>query len=121
MVKMNNIDGEYMVLGRQTPETALSLTQFNGQQVNFNSTGIQETEFTDGFRMTVRSSMPMQLNTVVKKGIDTGMLPSDGSQSVNSFRYLVNTNLAGVLPNANRMAAVVQIPSKMSIRILRVS
>ncbi|KAF1990367.1 hypothetical protein K402DRAFT_417811 [Aulographum hederae CBS 113979] len=110
MVKMNSMDGEYMVLGRQTPETSLALTQFNGQTVAVNSSGIQEAEFTDGFRMSIRSTMPMTFNTQVKNGISSTMLPQQDMRSVNNFRYLVTTNLAGVLPDSNRMAAVVQLP-----------
>lgn len=31
---------------------------------------------------------------------------------LDNYRYKVNTNLAGVVPNINRMVAVVQLPSK---------
>lgn len=83
LVKMNNIDGEYIALGRQTPETSLSLTQFNtqGQQAfNVSGSGIQENEYTDGFRMSVRSTQPMQINTNVVNGISNTMTAALGNR-----------------------------------------
>lgn len=112
---MTMIDGEYITLGRQTPTTGLALQQFSNQQpqaFNITGSGIQEQELTDGFRMSIRSSQPMTINTNVVNGIATTMLAGlpPGTNSINNFRYLVTTNLAGVLPNINRMVAVVQIP-----------
>ena len=109
------IDGEYIALGRQTQVTSLALQQFTSitsQAFIVNGSGIQETEFIDGFRMSVRSSNPMIINANVVNGIATTMLSalSPGTNSINNFRYQVQTNLAGVLPNINRMVAVVQLP-----------
>lgn len=88
IVKMNNIDGEYIALGRQTTETGLSLTQFSSQTnqgFNVTGSGIQENEFTDGFRMSVRSTQPMQINTNVINGVSSTMLAAlqPGTQSVS--------------------------------------
>jgi hypothetical protein len=85
---MNNIDGEYIALGRQTVETGLSLTQFSAntnQGFNVTGSGIQENEFTDGFRMSVRSTQPMQINTNVVNGVSSTMLAAlqPGTQSVS--------------------------------------
>ncbi|QDS73110.1 hypothetical protein FKW77_000897 [Venturia effusa] len=115
LVKMNQIDGEYAALGRNTRETGLSLTQFGTQQSNsFNvsGSGIQENEFTDGFRMSIRATQPMLINSNVVNGISTTMLSAlpPGSQSVNNYRYKVTTNLGGVVSNINRMVAVIQLP-----------
>ncbi|KIV99587.1 uncharacterized protein PV09_08764 [Verruconis gallopava] len=115
IVKLNNIDGEYIALGRQTAVTGVALTQFGTgptNQVNITGSGIQENEFTDGFRMSIRASQPMIATLNVKNGISTTMLTAlgTGTQSVNNFRYLVTTNLGGVVTNLNRMAAVVQLP-----------
>jgi hypothetical protein len=77
LVKLNAIDGEYIALGRKTVNTGLALTQFSGSIQNaFNVTGsgIQENEFTDGFRMSVRATQPMLINTNVVNGISTTML-----------------------------------------------
>lgn len=34
----------------------------------------------------------------------------------DNYRYLVTTNLAGVIPNLNRMMTVVELPRKFSER-----
>jgi hypothetical protein len=89
---MSNIDGEYIALGRQTRETGLSLTQFSAQSggntgFNVTGSGIQENEYTDGFRMSVRSTQPMQINTNVVNGISSTMLAAlqPGTQSVSKY------------------------------------
>jgi hypothetical protein len=90
LVKMNNIDGEYIVLGRQTPETSLSLTPFGtSQQATFRITGsgIQENEFVDGLRMSVEASEPMTVNTNVNNGVSSTMLAAlgPGVQSISKL------------------------------------
>ncbi|KAF2121894.1 hypothetical protein BDV96DRAFT_133226 [Lophiotrema nucula] len=112
--KKNNIDGEYMALGRQTNETKNVLVPFGNSQaqsVVIQGSGLQENEFVDGFRMSVRATQPITMNVDVKNGVNQGMLTQlQGQQPVNNFRYLVTTNLAGVQPDLNRMATVVQLP-----------
>ncbi|KAF2099806.1 hypothetical protein NA57DRAFT_37555, partial [Rhizodiscina lignyota] len=115
MVKMTMIDGEYQILGRVTTEVDDFLVPFGtsgNAVVPIPGSGIQEVEFTDGFRMSIRASQPMQMTTVPKNGIATTMLAAlgPGTMSVNNFRYLVTTNLGGVVPTLNNLAAVVQIP-----------
>jgi hypothetical protein len=90
LVKMNSIDGEYIVLGRQTTETSLALTPFGSSpQSAFNITGsgIQENEFIDGFRMSVKSTEPMVVNTNVNNGISSTMLSAlgSGTQSISKL------------------------------------
>ncbi|KAM0280802.1 hypothetical protein ACHAQH_003832 [Verticillium albo-atrum] len=112
LTRMTNIDGEYVVVGRRTAETGVSLTQFSqdpNQAVQIQGSGIQEVEFQDGFRMSIRASQPMSLQANVVNGVSSGMIIS-GTQPVNNYRYLVSSNLAGVQSDLNRMAAVVQIP-----------
>ena len=122
MVKMNAIDGEYMALGRQTIETNNALTTFGtggNSTVNIQGTGIQEAEFTDGFRMSVRATQPVSMVVNVKNGVDQGMLSAlQGQTTVNNFRYSVMTNLGGVTPALNTMTTVVQLPSKDPLRFL---
>ncbi|KAJ4291073.1 hypothetical protein N0V90_010271 [Kalmusia sp. IMI 367209] len=114
MVKRQNIDGEYMALGRQTIETETVLSPFGNDQasqVTITGSGLQENEFQDGFRMSVKATQPMTMNVNVKKGIDTSMLTAlQGQQSVNDYRYSVTTNLAGVQPNLNQQVTVIQMP-----------
>lgn len=74
MIKMTSLDGEYMAVGRQTTETGNVLTTFNqNQQVQISGSGIQEVEFTDGFRMSIRASQPMTLKTDVVNGVSSSM------------------------------------------------
>jgi hypothetical protein len=89
MVKLQNIDGEFMMLGRQTTGTETQLTTFGNDQssqVTVTGTGLQENEFTDGFRMSVKATQPMTMNVNVKKGIDSSMVSAlQGQQSVSKF------------------------------------
>ena len=77
MVKRSQLDGEYMIVGRQTAQVNTLVTPFGsdpGTAVNILGTGIQENEFQDGFRLSVRASQPMTMNVNVKDGIDSSML-----------------------------------------------
>lgn len=89
MVKLQSIDGEYMMIGRQTSGTETQLTPFgSGQasQVSITGSGLQENEFTDGFRMSVKATQPMTMTVDVKKGLDSSMLAAlQGQQSVSEF------------------------------------
>jgi hypothetical protein len=90
MIKRTTLDGEYMALGRQTVETNAMLTPFGSDgstQVAIQGTGLQENEFQDGFRMSVRATQPMTMNVDVKEGIDTGMLAAlQGSEPVSKWK-----------------------------------
>jgi hypothetical protein len=100
---MNNIDGEYIALGRQTTSTGLALTPFGTSQnmaFNVSGSGIQENEFQDGFRMAVQSTQPMTINTNVNNGISTTMLAAlqPGTQSVSKWR--IHIKLLGAFANS---------------------
>jgi hypothetical protein len=85
MVKLNSIDGEYMAVGRQTVETGNVLTTFNsGQSASIAGSGIQEIEFTDGFRMSIRASQSMSIRADVKNGVSTSMV-TGGIMSVSEY------------------------------------
>jgi hypothetical protein len=89
MIKRTTMDGEYMALGRQTVETNAVLTPFGSDgatQVAILGTGLQENEFQDGFRMSVRATQPMTINVDVKEGVDSGMLAAlQGQEPVSRF------------------------------------
>ncbi|KAF2266210.1 hypothetical protein CC78DRAFT_615284 [Lojkania enalia] len=112
--KRTSIDGEYIALGRQTVETSNVLVPFGTDQANsvvIQGTGLQENEFVDGFRMSVRATQPVTMTVDVKDGVEQGMLTQLQDQmTLNDFRYSVVTNLAGVQPDLNRMVTVVQLP-----------
>lgn len=99
MVKRNQLDGEYMVVGRQTVETNTLVQPFGSDQassVAIQGTGLQENEFQDGFRMSTRATQPMTMNVDVKDGIDSSMiagLQSQGQESVSTFWLHENSNM----------------------------
>ena len=87
-VKLNSIDGEFMVVGRQTAETGQVLTTFGQAEqntVSIQGSGIQEAEFADGFRTSIRASQPMRLNTDVINGVESGMITQQGVQTVSKY------------------------------------
>ncbi|CBX98197.1 hypothetical protein IAQ61_010296 [Plenodomus lingam] len=114
MVKRNQLDGEYMIVGRQTVETNTLVVPFGSDSatsVAIQGTGLQENEFEDGFRMSTRASQPMTMNVDVKDGIDSSMLAAlQGQEIVNDYRYSVVTNLAAVTPDLNQQVTVIQMP-----------
>jgi len=88
LVKLNSIDGEYIALGRQTSSTGQALTLFsavNQNAFNVSGSGIQENEFIDGLRLSVRATQPMVINANVVNGISTTMLSglAPNTQSVS--------------------------------------
>jgi hypothetical protein len=89
MVKRNQLDGEYMIVGRQTVETNTLVQPFGSDQgtsIAIQGTGLQENEFQDGFRMSTRASQPMTMNVDVVDGIDSSMLDSlQGQESVSKY------------------------------------
>ncbi|USP73402.1 hypothetical protein yc1106_00676 [Curvularia clavata] len=114
MVKRSQMDGEYMVVGRQTVETNTLVVPFGSDgstSVAIQGTGLQENEFQDGFRMATRATQPMTMNVDVKKGVDQSMLAAlQGQATVNDYRYSVTTNLGAVTPNLNQQVTVIQMP-----------
>jgi hypothetical protein len=89
MVKRNSLDGEYMILGRQTVEVNTVVQPFGSDQatsIAIQGTGIQENEFQDGFRMSTRATQPMTMNVDVVDGIDSSMLAGlQGQDSVSMY------------------------------------
>lgn len=89
MVKRTQLDGEYMILGRQTVETNTLVQPFGSDQassVAIQGTGLQENEFQDGFRMSTRATQPMIMNVDVVDGIDSSMLAAlQGQDSVSKY------------------------------------
>jgi hypothetical protein len=95
IIKMTSLDGEYLLLGRQTVDTADVFVQYGqGATRTVNMTGgpgIQESEFIDGLRYSVQVNKGLKMNVDVKQGIDPATLPPN-TQSLNSFAWVVNTS-----------------------------
>ena len=92
MTRRTSIDGEYMALGRQTVETNAVLVPFGSDQSNsvvIHGTGLQENEFQDGFRMTVRATQPVTMNVDVTDGIDRSMLAAlQGQEPISEYFFV---------------------------------
>jgi hypothetical protein len=107
MVMRNQLDGEYMIVGRQTVEVD-TLVQPFGSTVAIQGSGLQENEYQDGFRMSTRAIQPLTMNVDVKDGIDSSMLAGlQGQSSVNDYPYSVVTNLGAVTPQLNQQVTVI--------------
>jgi hypothetical protein len=91
MVKQSQIDGEYLIVGRQTVETNTLVVPFGNDgatSVAIEGTGIQENEFLDGFRMSTRATQPMVMNVNVLDGVDGSQLAALQGQEVVSKWFL---------------------------------
>lgn len=95
IIKMVSLDGEYMLVGRQTVDTGNIFVQYGqGATRTVNMTGgpgIQENEFIDGFRFSVQTNKSMTMNVDLKQGINPGTLPAN-TVSLNSYAWVVNTS-----------------------------
>jgi len=82
------MDGEYILLGRQTVDTANIFVQYGfgaTRTVNLTAgTGIQQAEFVDGLRLSVETEKEMRINANLQFGSESEALPS-GSQSLCRF------------------------------------
>jgi hypothetical protein len=85
IIKLTSLDGEYMLLGRKTVDTANIFVQYGfGATRTVNLTGgkgIQQAEFIDGLQLAVELDREMRININLKNGIDPKALPS-GMQSL---------------------------------------
>ena len=95
IIKMTSLDGEYLLVGRQTVDTSNIFVQYGqGATRTVNITGgpgVQEAEFIDGLRFSVQSGDAMTMNVDIKQGIDPGTLPAN-TVSLNSYAWIVNTS-----------------------------
>lgn len=88
---MTSLDGEYMVLGRKTLDTANIFVQYGqGATRTVNVTGgsgVQEAEFVDGLRFSVMSGMPFKMNVDIPHGVDQTVLPGGSISLSESYFY----------------------------------
>lgn len=107
IIKMTSIDGEYILLGRQSVDTTNIFVQYGQgatRTVNITAGGRQEAEFIDGLRFSVVAQQDMKINVDLKNGVDPASLPS-GIQSLNPYSWVVNTTAA----SAN-ISATMKVP-----------
>ena len=86
---MTSLDGEYMLLARQTADISNIFVQYGQgatRTVNWTgSTGAQEAEFIDGLRFTVESDQAFTTNVDIKNGIPQAMLPTNLSSLSKNY------------------------------------
>lgn len=73
IIKMTSLDGEYMLLGRKTLDTANVFVQYGqGDTRTVNVTGgpgVQEAEFVDGLRFSVKAERGFGMNVDLVDGV----------------------------------------------------
>ncbi|KAF4635015.1 hypothetical protein G7Y89_g3081 [Cudoniella acicularis] len=95
IIKMTSLDGEYLLVGRQTADTSNIFVQYGqGATRTVNITGgpgIQENEFVDGLRFSVQADKAMMFNVDLKEGVNPRTLPP-GTMNLNSYAWIVNSS-----------------------------
>ncbi|KAF1915757.1 hypothetical protein BDU57DRAFT_573024 [Ampelomyces quisqualis] len=106
IIKMTSLDGEYILLGRNSIDTANIFVQYGfGATRTVNLTGgggMQEAEFVDGLRISLESDQDMGINIDLSNGVDgiavpTGMrsltlLFSSNAHGLDSYAWAMNTS-----------------------------
>ena len=110
IIKMTSMDGEYLIVGRQTTDTSNIFVQYGqGATRTVNMTGgagPQEAEFVDGLRFSVQTNKTLNMNVDLKNGIDPASLPAN-TQSLNSYMWVINTT-----DSKAQMTAQMRVPCK---------
>ncbi|CAG8979642.1 hypothetical protein HYALB_00011526, partial [Hymenoscyphus albidus] len=95
LIKMTQIDGEYILVGRKEIDTSNIFLQFgNGQTRTVHlaaGIGTQQSEWIDGLRFNVQSDQQMQFNVNLRPGINPGTLPA-GTEPLNTYTWVVNSS-----------------------------
>lgn len=95
IMKMTSIDGEYILVGRQSIDTANIFMQFGQGETRTahlsNGPGTQQTEWIDGIRFNVQAEQTMAFNVNLRPGINPGTLPAN-TEPLNSYAWVVNSS-----------------------------
>lgn len=113
IIKMTSLQGEYILLGRKTVDTANEFVQYGQgatRTVNVTAGNRQEAEFIDGLRLSVVPSTDMGINIDIVNGISPQAVPP-GLVPVNSFAWVVNSSSPGA-----PMLADMKFPCKSSCK-----
>ncbi|KAK1622323.1 hypothetical protein BDP81DRAFT_334681 [Colletotrichum phormii] len=97
IIKMTSLQGEYILLGRKTEDTANEFVQYGQgatRTVNVTAGNRQEAEFIDGLRLSVVPSTNMGISIDIVNGISPKAVPP-GLVPVNSFAWVVNSSSPG--------------------------
>jgi hypothetical protein len=116
IIRMTSIEGEYMLLGRLNVDPSNVFVQYGQGEtrtVNMISGGRQEAEFIDGLRFSYVAAANMRMNVDIRNGINPASLPP-GTQSLNSFAWVVNTTNPTAM-----ISASMRIPGKYCSELFR--
>lgn len=106
IVKMTSLDGEYMIVGRQSLDTSNIFIQYGQgatRTANFTGgQGVQQLEFIDGLQFTLQTEKAMTMNVDIKNGVDKALLPPN-TQSLNSFTWVINSSDPNARVNAKML------------------
>ncbi|CAG8952870.1 hypothetical protein HYFRA_00007584 [Hymenoscyphus fraxineus] len=95
LIKMTQIDGEYILVGRKEVDTSNIFLQFgNGQTRTVHlaaGIGTQQSEWIDGLRFNIQSEQQMQFNVNLRPGINPGTLPA-GTEPLNTYAWVINSS-----------------------------
>lgn len=93
IIKLTSLDGEYILLGRKTVDTANIFVQYGfGATRTVNLTGgkgVQEAQFVDGLRISVVAEKPMGVNIDLKSGVQKVGMPTGMRSLSRSHRMLL--------------------------------
>ncbi|OAA46729.1 paired amphipathic helix protein Sin3a [Beauveria brongniartii RCEF 3172] len=95
IIKMTSLDGEYMLLGRRSADTANIFVQYGqGATRTVNVTAgagdVQEAEFVDGLRFRIQSAKAFVLNADIPFRVDAKAIP-EPYKALNSFAWKINS------------------------------
>ncbi|KAH8693412.1 hypothetical protein GQ44DRAFT_792334 [Phaeosphaeriaceae sp. PMI808] len=109
IIKLTELDGEYMLLGRKTVDSANIFVQYGfGATRTVNLTGgkgEQEAQFVDGLRILAIADKAMGINIDLKAGVDKAEMPAD-MRSLNSYAWVMNTSM----PNQSLKNGTISFP-----------
>jgi len=121
IIKMTSLDGEYMLLGRQSVDISNIFVQYGqGATRTVNITGgpgRQEAEFIDGLRFSMVSQARLTMNVDITNGIDPASLPP-GTLSLNSYAWTVNTSMPNAAMNTTMRVPCAQHISQLIAEML---
>ena len=100
IIKMTSLDGEYMLLGRKSEDVANIFVQYGqGPTRTVNVTagaGIQEAEYIDALRFSIKSAKPFIMNVDIPFGVNETALPA-GTIPLSTATY---DTTSGIMSNS---------------------
>ncbi|KAF1989875.1 hypothetical protein K402DRAFT_460630 [Aulographum hederae CBS 113979] len=116
--KMTGLDGEFILLGRQSPGVVgNTLSQYGTDSTVriAGGPGIQEAEFADGMRISIRADNGFDMSARLQSPVPRESLPPD-MKSLYSFMWIANTTMAAEGSGApGMMKASMQFPANTAL------